>query len=182
MRPTKMAARSRGDSITEIGPYNGNKPSALEAFCWSVTVPESSLPGGAARTSSEGLRRLWAEIRPHPIDAGAVGDYVTLQIRAGPDVAARAFPEVAAHGVDECPTCREIARDVRAFLSTSAALAAREPGSAQQRVQASLAASLIAFGLAGKRGQTRPWPGEFFTFLLTDVEDSTALWERDGAA
>jgi CRP-like cAMP-binding protein len=65
--------------------------------------------------------RLWDEVRPHAIEPGTVGDYVALQIRAGPAEAARAFPDVAAHGVDECPSCSEVALDVRAFLMATVA-------------------------------------------------------------
>ena len=95
----------------ENGPYNG-----VQSLLSRSVVPESRQSRGAAVTPAAGLLRLWDEVRPHAIEPGTVGDYVALQIRAGPAEAARAFPDVAAHGVDACPVCSEVAVDVRAFL------------------------------------------------------------------
>src|SRR5215212_9171983 len=103
-----------------------------------------------------GLQRLWAEVRPHAIEAGAVGEFVALQLRAGPAEAAQVFPEVAGHGVDECPTCSEVARDVRALLGVGVPLY--------------------------QLPETERPPRTSVTMLLTDIEGAIALWERDAAA
>jgi CRP-like cAMP-binding protein len=123
-------------------------------------VPESRPSSGAAGTPSPGLDWLCAEVRPHEIEPGAVGDYVALQIRAGADEARRAFPDVATHGVDDCLSCAEIARDVRGLLGTAALLTAAPavvppPDAAQvhglpaQMTQTDLTAALVPATAAG---------------------------------
>ena len=54
-------------------------------------LPESREPRAAVGTPAAGLKQLLAEVRPHVVHAGAVGDYVALQLSAGLAEAARAF-------------------------------------------------------------------------------------------
>jgi putative tryptophan/tyrosine transport system substrate-binding protein len=67
-----------------------------------------------------GRSRLWetatAEVAPHPIEPGAIGEYAMLLRRSGTEVAARTFPAVAAHLRAGCPQCRADLLDLEEFV------------------------------------------------------------------
>jgi hypothetical protein len=65
--------------------------------------------------SAERWKRLWRSVRPergHPAP-GALGEFAQLLGEGDATVAARAFPDVAAHLEEGCPRCRA---DVQATL------------------------------------------------------------------
>jgi RNA polymerase primary sigma factor len=82
-------------------------------------VRESVPIGGSSRAVAGGVGGPWDEIRPHPVDDGAVGDFVSLQVQDGSAAAVRALPSVAAHLARGCASCLDIARDVQDFLSSA---------------------------------------------------------------
>ena len=71
--------------------------------------------------SPDGWRRLLAAVRPdadpHPIDAGALGEYAALLDRDGPRAAAQAHPEVADHLAVGCDACAADLREAIAFAA-----------------------------------------------------------------
>jgi RNA polymerase primary sigma factor len=83
-------------------------------------VRESVQSGSSARTLAGRIGGLWDEVRPHPVDGGAVGDFVSLHVQDGSVVAVRALPSVAAHLVRGCAACWDIARDVRDVVGSTA--------------------------------------------------------------
>jgi hypothetical protein len=56
-----------------------------------------------------GWTRLLAAVQPgttsHAVEADLLGQYAALQRRRGPEAATLAFPQVATHLVESCPTC-----------------------------------------------------------------------------
>src|SRR5215207_4587785 len=61
-------------------------------------------------------RRVWAAIRPHAVEPGALGEYVALSLQADNQVAAQTFPSIAAHLATNCKFCRRAAGEIRAFI------------------------------------------------------------------
>jgi hypothetical protein len=57
----------------------------------------------------KGWARLWATVQPlgepHAVIPEGLGEYASLWRRHGPEAAARAFPGIAAHLDEACPTC-----------------------------------------------------------------------------
>ena len=82
---------------------------------------ESVSSRSSSRAPAGGVGGLWDEIRPHPVDGGAVGDFVSLQVQDGSATAVRALPSVAVHLARGCASCLDIARDVQDVLSSAAA-------------------------------------------------------------
>jgi RNA polymerase primary sigma factor len=83
-------------------------------------VRESVPSRSSSRAPAGDVGGLWDEVRPHPVDDGAVGDFVSLQVQDGSATAVRALPSVAAHLARGCASCLDIARDVRDFLGSAA--------------------------------------------------------------
>jgi RNA polymerase primary sigma factor len=83
-------------------------------------VRESVQSGSSARALAGRISDLWDEIRPHPVDGGAVGDFVSLHVQDGSVVAVRVLPSVAAHLVRGCAACWDIARDVHDVVGSAA--------------------------------------------------------------
>src|SRR5215467_10284166 len=65
-------------------------------------MPAGNLPPGAWQRL---LDDVTDESMEHAISPGMLGEYAIVLERSGPDAAARAFPEVAAHLGSECQTC-----------------------------------------------------------------------------
>jgi hypothetical protein len=66
--------------------------------------------------SPAGWGRLWAAVRPHGVDPGALGEYAAVLSRRGPVAAQRAYPTVVAHLARGCEVCAEDLRGLAGLL------------------------------------------------------------------
>src|SRR5262245_40109531 len=68
--------------------------------------------------SREHWRRLWAAADLHPVDPGALGQYVALRLRTNAAEAAGIFPAVAAHLDTHCASCLSAMKELESFLAS----------------------------------------------------------------